>query len=76
MASMNFGVKRNGKRGIVYVQKNNNSILNPKPKENVIKPKALYSHFTCGHNHDMSYSQKSKVNATPGKTNKKGHNRI
>ena len=53
MASMIYGVSRNGKRGIGYVPPKDSLCLNLNPKKFVIKPKALYSHFTYGHIHDI-----------------------
>lgn len=49
---MIYGVSRNGKRGIGYVPPNN-SMFKFKPKEMMIKLKAMYSHFTYGHTHDI-----------------------
>lgn len=71
MALMIYGVRGNEKRGICYV-KLKNSMFKPKPKENVIKPKALYSHFTHGHTHDTYFAQKPWVDKTSRKTNHKG----
>ena len=47
MALMIYEVSGNGKIDIGYV-KPKNSMFKPKPKETVIKPKDLYSHFTYG----------------------------
>jgi hypothetical protein len=67
MAFMIYGVSKNGKRGIGYVEPRNPII---KPKENMIKPKILYSHFTYGHNHEKNSNHKAKAQKTYGKTNK------
>lgn len=49
---MIYRVSGNGKRGIDYV-KPKNSMFKPKPKENVINPKSLYSHITYSHTHNI-----------------------
>lgn len=43
-----------------------------KPKEIVIKPKLLYSHFTYGDTYEIYFAQKPWVDKTFGKTNHKG----
>lgn len=59
MDSMIYGISRNGKRDIGYTPPMSSN-FKPKPKEMVIKLKALYSHFTYGYTHDTDLT-KSKV---------------
>ena len=74
MASMIYGVRRNGRKGIGYQGKV------PTPKnamDLVIKRTPLDSHFIYGHTHDIKYtsidySVKPKFNQNFGKTNKSG----
>lgn len=72
MASMIYGVSRNGKRGNGSIPPKN-SMFKYKSKEMIIKPKVLYSYFTYGHSHihDTYFAQKSWVDKTIGKTNHK-----
>lgn len=70
MASMIYGVSRNGKKGIGYVPPEN-SMFKSKPKEMVIKPKVMYSQFTYAYTHDIYFAQKPWVDKTFGKTNHK-----
>lgn len=53
MASMIH--QRNEKKGIGY-DPPKNFMFKSKPKEMVIKPKALYSHFTYIHTHDIYFA--------------------
>ena len=78
MASMIYGVSRNGRKGIGYQGKV------PTPKnamDLVIKRTSLDSHFIYGHTHDIkytssNYSVKPKFNQSFGKTNKSGPKKI
>ena len=78
MASMIYGVSRNGRKGIGYQGKV------PTPKnamDLVIKRTPLKSHFVYGHTHDIkytssNYSVKPKFNQSFGKTNKSGPKKI
>ena len=72
MASMIYGVSRNGKKGIGYQGK-----VSPPKKvmDLVIKRIPLKSHFTYGHTNDLKYtrndySTKPKFKQNFGKTNK------
>ena len=72
MASMIYGVNRNGRKGIGYKGK----VSQPKKvKDMVIKYTPLYSHFTYGHTHDIKYtsndfSSKPKFKQNFGNSNK------
>ena len=56
MDSMIYGVSRSGRKGIGYKGK----VSQPnKVKDMVIKHTPLYSHFTCGHIHDIKYTSKA-----------------
>ena len=56
MASMIYGVSRNGRIGIGYKGK----VSQPKKvKDLVIKRTPLYSHFTTGHTHNIKYTSHS-----------------
>ena len=56
MASMIYGVSRNGRKGIGYKGK----VSQPKNIKNlVIKSTPLYSHFTSGKTHDIKYTSKA-----------------
>jgi hypothetical protein len=68
---MIYGVNRNGKRGIGYIEP---KIPNAKPKLNVLKPKRLYSHFTLGHNKSTKHN--AKIHENHGNSDKKGPKRI
>ena len=78
MASMIYGVSRNGRKGIGYQGKV------PTPKnvmDLTIKHTPLNSHFVYGHTHDIKYtsskhSVKPKFNQSFGKTNKSGPKKI
>ena len=78
MASMIYGVSRNGRKGIGYLGKV------PTPKnvmDLTIKHTPLNSHFVYGHTHDIKYtsskhSVKPKFNQSFGKTNKSGPKKI
>lgn len=65
MDSMIYGIIKNGRRGIGYVTPRND-MFNPKPKEMVIKLKALYSNFTYGHTYDTYFYDKSLVDKSSG----------
>ena len=53
MASMIYGVSRNGRKGIWYKDK----VSQPKKvKDLVIKHTPLNSHFTNGNTHDLKYT--------------------
>ena len=78
MASMIYGVSRNGRKGIGYQGK-----VSPPKKvmDLVIKRTPLKSHFTYGHTHDLKYtsndySAKPKFKQNFGKTNKPGPKKI
>ena len=78
MASMIYGVSRNGRKGIGYQGK-----VSPPKKvmDLVIKRTPLKSHFTYGHTHYLKYtsndySSKPKFKQNFGKTNKPGPKNI
>lgn len=62
------------KKGIGYVSPKHYRV-NSNSKQKVIKPKALYSHFTYGHMHNHA-AQKPQVKKNSGKTSKKGSKKI
>lgn len=75
MDSMIYEVSGNWKRGIGYV-KPKNSMFKPKPREIVKKPKAMYSHSTYGHTHNIYSAHKPWVDKTSRRTNHKGPQKI
>lgn len=60
-----------GKEALVILNQKK-IIFKPKPKETMIKPKDLYSHFTYGHTHNIYSAHKPWVHKTFGRTNHKG----
>ena len=78
MASMIYGVSRNGRKGIGYKGKESQQ---KKVNDIVIKHTPLYSHFTYGHTHDIKYtsnafSAKQKCKQNFGNSNKQGPKNI
>ena len=66
MASMIYGVSRNGRIGIGYKGK----VSQPKKvKDLVIKRTPLYSHFTTGQTHDIKHAGKASYTKPKFKQN-------
>ena len=78
MASMIYGVSRNGRKGIRYKGKVSQ---HKKVKDLVIKHTPLKYHFTYGHTHDLKYTS-NDFSAKPtfkhnfGNSNKQGPKKI
>lgn len=70
VASMIYGVIKNGIRGIAYVPEEK-PISKPKAK-----PKALYSHFSYAHTQNDYSAQRPKFSKNYGITNLKGPKNI
>ena len=60
MASLIYGVSRNGRKGIGYVKPKGEESYQPKQVDDmIIKHTPLHSHFTYGHTHDIKYTSES-----------------
>ena len=60
MASMIYGVSRNGRKGIGYEKPRGKETCQPKKVDDiVIRYTPLYSHFAYGHSHDIKYTSNS-----------------
>ena len=81
MASMIYGVSRNGRKGIKYVKPKGKETQPKRVEDIVIKHTPLYSHFTYEHTHDIkhtsnAFSAKPKFKQNFGNSNKQGPKKI
>lgn len=71
ISSMIYGISGKGKRGIGYY-KPKKSLLKPKPKNKVKKPRAMHYHLIYGHSYHLYFAHKPWFDQTYGKTNSIG----
>lgn len=62
---MTYDISGKGKREIGY-HKLKNSMLKPKPRKKVKKPRAMHSHLISGHSHYLYSSHKPWIDKTYG----------